>query len=239
MTKLYDGRGIHGETVATIGQRIVSGYYGAGDLLFIEALGAELKISRTALREAIKVLAAKGLVESRPKRGTVVRERPEWNLLDPDLIAWRRTGDPSPEFLNDLAEVRLIIEPAAARLAARRRTPDDLARLHEAVQAMTKAGTNNEASIEAHLAFHRSLLRASRNELLAEMEFVIEAWLRVRDELVRHRPAARDSVRRHRVVLESVQDQAPAAAARAMDDLLEGDWEEATKSIPAARRPGT
>jgi DNA-binding FadR family transcriptional regulator len=126
--RLYEGRGIHGETVATIGQRVVSGHYQAGEALLIDPLGVELGISRTAIREALKVLAAKGMVDSRPKRGTMVRPRSEWKLLDPDLIAWRHEGDPRPAFLQDLSEVRFIVEPTAARLAAERRDEDGSAR---------------------------------------------------------------------------------------------------------------
>jgi len=226
---LYVGRGIHGEVVSTIGRRIVAGYYQSGDAVFAEDLEAELGVSKTVVREALKVLAAKGMVESRPKRGTVVRERASWNLLDPDLIAWRHQGNPSPDFLRDLSEVRFIVEPEAARLAARRRSDTDLDGLREALDAMAAAGEAGEAMIEADLAFHRAMLLASHNELLAQLEMLIEAGLRVRDQLVHRQGPWPDPVPAHREVLAAIERGDGEGAVLAMHRLLESASREAAE----------
>jgi GntR family transcriptional regulator, galactonate operon transcriptional repressor len=143
-------RGLHGETLETIGSRIVNGYYAPGSHLPPQQLERELGISNTVLREAMRVLAAKGLVESRQKLGTVVQPRSSWSLLDADLLRWQE-GHEDASFLYDLAEVRFIIEPAAARLAALRRTDQDLTDLHTALQAMIDAGTDGTGVIDADL----------------------------------------------------------------------------------------
>src|SRR5439155_9436415 len=131
----YAARGLHGQTVEVIAERIVTGVLAEGATLDIAALQAELDVSLTALREALKVLAAKGLVDARPKRGTFVRPREDWSLLDPDLLRWRFGNSTDSRFLGDLAEVRLIVEPAGARLAAERRTVEDLMTLERALAA--------------------------------------------------------------------------------------------------------
>lgn len=236
---LYVGRGIHGEVVSTIGRRIVSGHYMAGEAVLAEDLEAELGVSKTVVREALKVLAAKGMVESRPKRGTVVRERASWNLLDPDLIAWQHQGNPSLDFLRDLSEVRFIVEPEAARLAARRRTDADLEGLREALDAMAAAGEAGEAMIEADLAFHRAMLLASHNELLAQMEMLIEAGLRVRDQLVHRQGPWSDPVPAHLDVLVAIEAGDGERAVMAMHRLLESASKEAAELAgePAGARP--
>lgn len=218
---MYPGRGLHGQIVAKIGTRIVDGTYPPGDTIRPEQLEHELAVSKTAVREALKVLAAKGLVDSRQKRGTFVRPRSEWSLMDPDLLHWRQLGGPDEAFLNDLNEVRLIVEPAGARLAAARRTDEDLAVLTVALEAMGNAGKDAEAVIAADLCFHRMLLAAAHNELLARMEVVIEAGLRERDRLVHAGEQWPNSVPAHERVLQAVAAKDPAAASEAMLVLLQ------------------
>ncbi|MCX7279363.1 MAG: GntR family transcriptional regulator, partial [Burkholderiales bacterium] len=104
---MYTGRNLHGQVVSELGKRIVSGIYPAEAVLpNEEQLCQELEVSRTALREAVKVLAAKGLLESRPRIGTRVRNRDLWNLLDPDILAWRCAIGADAEFLRHLTELR-------------------------------------------------------------------------------------------------------------------------------------
>jgi GntR family transcriptional regulator, galactonate operon transcriptional repressor len=212
-------RGLHGETVETIGSRIVNGYYEPGSQLPPQQLERELGISTTVLREALRVLAAKGLVESRQKLGTIVMPRATWSLLDADLLRWQE-GNEDASFLDDLAEIRFIIEPAVAKLAALRRTSRDLERLHGALQAMIDAGTDGARVIEADLAFHRALLHAAHNELLSRMDFIIESGLRARDMLVHNRSEWPDSVPVHSAILTAVEAGDAAAAEDAVLDLL-------------------
>src|SRR5438045_4398517 len=136
----YSGRNLHGQVVHELGKRIVGGACAPGEALpNEEELCRELGISRTALRESVKVLAAKGLVESRPRIGTRVRASECWNLLDPDVLAWRCATSPEPSFALQLNEMREIIEPASAALAARKRNQTQLRHIEDAYSAMAAA----------------------------------------------------------------------------------------------------
>ena len=225
-TRRYQGRGLHGEVVDTIGRRITSGSYRPGDQLLCEQLEVELGVSQTVIREALKVLAAKGLVEPRPKRGTVVSPREVWSLLDPDLLYWQSTEEPGATFLQDLAEVRFIIEPEGARLAAQRRTHADMEAIEAALFAMAQTGERpggvrpNEV-VEADLAFHRALLAAAHNELLSRMEPVIEAGLRVRDQLVHRTGRGADALAEHEAVAKAIRAGDAEAAALGARRLLQ------------------
>ena len=132
----YPRGGLHGQIVHSIGRRILRGEIQPGEVL---PLDSALPASRTVQREAIKVLAAKGLVESRPKTGTRVRPRQSWNLLDPDVLAWQREGAPPAAFLRKLTEVRGVVEPAAAELAGERASGRELAAIEEAYRDMAAA----------------------------------------------------------------------------------------------------
>jgi len=218
---LYGNRGVHGQTVDAIARRVLSGGLPEGATLDLTALQAELDVSLTALRESLKVLAAKGLVDARQKRGTYVRPRADWNLLDPDVLRWQISAEADVSLLRSLDEVRGIIEPAGVRLAALRRTDDDLARLDEALAAMSGAKDSSSA-VEADLSFHRALLSATHNELLERMETVLESALAARDQLVHGtEDASDDPVPSHRAVLDGVRARDADAAETAMRALLD------------------
>lgn len=173
----YSGRNLHGQVVGELGRRVVGGVYAAGaQLPNEEQLCLELQVSRTALREAVKVLAAKGLLESRPRIGTRVRARELWNLLDPDILAWRCATGADAEFLRHLTELREIIEPAAASLAAKSRTEEQLHAIELAFKAMESAETITQW-VEADLAFHTAVLRATNNPLLMPLAAIIGSAL--------------------------------------------------------------
>jgi GntR family transcriptional regulator, galactonate operon transcriptional repressor len=215
----YAGRGSHGQAVDYIGRRILNGELGEGETIDVVALEYELDVSRTVVREALRVLAAKGLVGARQKRGTFVRPRSEWNLLDSDILRWQFAGRNDPAFFERLHEVRSIVEPAGARLAAERRTPEDVEALAAALREMA-AAEDVAAATRADLGFHRALLTATHNELLLRMEAVIEAGLTARDELVHGADDVADPVPSHREVYEAVRKGQPAKAERAMRALL-------------------
>jgi len=221
----YARRGVHGQTVETLARRVLSGEIPEGATLDLPALQSELDVSLTALRESLKVLAAKGMVDARQKRGTFVRPRADWNLLDADVLRWQFAGGTTTGtdlgLLRNLGEVRGIIEPAAVRLAALRRTDDDLAALDDALAAMGQHGLGAAHAVQADLAFHRALLAATHNELLERMEMVIESGLAHRDEIVHSSPHGEDPVPSHSAVLAAVRDQDPDAAEAAMRALLE------------------
>lgn len=214
----YDGRGLHGEIVEALGRRIIAGEVKQGSTLDVAELEGELDVSRTVLREALRVLKAKGLVDARPKRGTFVRARADWRLLDPDVLRWRVAGRADDRFLNDLAELRLIVEPASARLAATRRTDDDLELLYAALTRMSLASGTSDEAIEADLMFHLALLGATHNELLIGLDVILGPGLASRDRLV------------HRVI--ELDDPTPAHAA-VVDAVREGDAERAAQAAAA------
>jgi DNA-binding FadR family transcriptional regulator len=221
----YARRGVHGQTVETLARRVLSGEIPEGATLDLPALQAELDVSLTALRESLKVLAAKGMVDARQKRGTFVRARADWNLLDADMLRWQFAAGTSAgadtALLRNLGEVRAIIEPAAVRLAALRRTGPDLAALEAALDAMAESDAGPAHAVQADLGFHRALLAATHNELLERMEMVIESGLAHRDEIVHSSPHGRDPVPSHRAVLDAVRAKDPEAAEQAMRALLE------------------
>lgn len=207
----YSGRGLHGTTVELLGSRIVDGSITPGEILDLRALGSEMDLSMTALREAIKVLAAKGLLDSRQRRGTFVRERSEWNVLDSDVIRWRHSAGDATAMLAELAEVRAILEPSAAGLAALRRTDEDLADFDAALANMAAASSDADEAAAADLAWHAVLLRAAHNEMLASMSVFVEPALMVRDSLV-HNHTADDPVPSHSAVVEAIRaGDAPSA----------------------------
>jgi len=216
----YQGRGLHGEVVELLGRRILSGEIADGQTLDVLGLEQELDVSRTVLREALRVLKAKGLVDARPKRGTFVQARTEWRLLDPDVVRWQFEGRDDSRFLDDLAEMRGIIEPASARLAALRRTDEDLAALELAIDRMAAAARGDGDAVDADVAFHRALLAATHNELLVRMEVVLETGLAARDRLVHGAVRDDDPTPAHAAVLDAVRARDPEAAGAAAGALL-------------------
>ena len=237
MTKrrTYPRRGLHGAVVHEIGVRIVNGELKPGDTLPDNGFLDEAEVSRTVVREAIKVLAAKGLVESRPKVGTRVRPRRDWNLLDPDLLAWQIEAGPDPRFLEQALELRRIIEPAAARLAAERATDEQIAELYEAHEAMAAAGDDLDAFMEPDLRFHRLLLEAGQNELLEHMNEIFTAVLHTifaySSSSSRAYPSA---ARRHRAIVKAIEARDPDAAEQGVLRLID----DTKKNLASAlRRP--
>lgn len=218
----YSTRGVHGQVVNDIGSRIVRGQLPAESVIDPAELTTRYAVSRTVVREALKVLSGKGLIDARPKRGTFVRERADWNLLDPDVLRWRFAVADDPDILEQLHEVRVMVEPAAAALAAERRDGADLAELDRALDDMAAADTVTDAIVAADQRFHRGLINATRNELVIQLAFVIEIGLAARDQYVHdHRVSVKQALQGHRDVLEAVRGGDPAAARAAMVALLE------------------
>ena len=213
---------IHGTIARDLGIAIVSGRYRPGDILSGEiAFSEQLNVSRTAYREAIRMLAAKGLVESRPKAGTRVSERRRWNLLDPDVLAWMFSAEPGEDFIRALFELRMIVEPQAAALAARRRDGRDLARMGHALEEMARHGLATEAGRAADQEFHDALLAATRNDALLSLSSSISAavgWTTLYKQ--RERALPRDPLPEHRAVYEAIAAADPAAAQAAMTELV-------------------
>lgn len=219
----YRGRGIHGSTVEALGSRIVDGTVAPGEVLDLGTTGAELDVSLTSLREAIKVLAAKGLVDARQKRGTFVRPRADWNVLDSDIIRWRQRFGDAAAVLRDLGEVRAAIEPTAAELAAVRRTEEDLDAIRDALASMEAArGGSAQDAADADLAFHQAVMDATHNEFYAQLSVLVQPALFARDELVHdhHEHVVGDPLPTHRRVADAVAAGDPAEARAATLALL-------------------
>jgi DNA-binding FadR family transcriptional regulator len=216
----YPGRGVHGQVVQFLGSQIVGGVIPVGSTLDVGALCEELDVSRTALRESFKVLAGKGLVDARQKRGTFVRPQAEWNLLDGDVIRWQVASGRGERLMRHLADVRSIVEPAAARRAAVHRTTVQLRALERALEVMGRTQHDSAAAAEADATFHRILLAATGNDILARMELLLEPGLRERDLLVHSHRDVADPVPRHRAVFDAIRDGDPERAELAMVRLL-------------------
>src|SRR5689334_3137788 len=158
------------KVAGTIGRRIVSGQYKPGEILPTEPkVQAEFGVSRTAVREAIRLLSAKGLTLSRPKVGTRVRPTMDWNMFDADILRWQVDDNPSDDFINALFEMREIIEPSAAALAAERSGADELEALGAAMEGIQNEARGSDPQIAADLDFHLTILRASRNPMLSSV----------------------------------------------------------------------
>jgi GntR family galactonate operon transcriptional repressor len=243
MTKArtYPRRGLHGVVVHDIGLRIVQGELEAGDPLPPEAeLSGELSVSRTVLREAIKVLAAKRLVESRPKTGTRVLNRHEWNLLDPDVLAWQLEAGPDRRFLEDTLELRGLIEPAAARLAAERASEDEIAVLESTCEEMLLAGEDLDAWIEPDLRFHAVLLQATHNELLEQLTTIVGSVLRTLFTFSSRPPGTFiRAAPMHVAIVEAVRGRDPEAAEAAVLRLLDDTAKNVGRALRESGAPVT
>jgi DNA-binding FadR family transcriptional regulator len=204
-----------------IGRRIVSGQYRPGDTLPTEPrIQAEFGVSRTAVREAIRLLSAKGLTASRPKIGTRVRPTVDWNMLDPDVLRWQLDQSPSEEFIHALFEMREIIEPAAAERAAERATPEELDRMGVAMEGIQNEARASPEQIKADIDFHMAILEASRNPLLRSVGAMIESALSITFSLGWRTVMAEDAILQHRAVYDAIRQRQGEQAFLAMRKLL-------------------
>lgn len=215
---------VHDEIVRKLGAAILDGTYGPGDRLpNEEALQNLFGVSRTSVREAVKFLSAKGMIEARPRLGMVVRRREAWSLLDPEVLAWRHDGiDGDLLLVRSLLEARLAIEPAAAALAAERASPDDLTAMAEALAAMAANLPNDTSGFcRADLDFHKSIIIASGNvvfrHLIATIDTALEASFRLSGRWTDEPQAVIDA---HRAVLVAIEQRRPEAARARMVELV-------------------
>nr|WP_018535953.1 FadR/GntR family transcriptional regulator [Streptomyces sp. SID8379] len=175
------GRGLHGQLVQQLGQMIVSGDLGADRPLVPEEIGQRFEVSRTVVRESLRVLEAKGLVSARPNVGTRVRPVSDWNLLDPDIIEWRAFGPQRDDQRRELNELRWTIEPLAARLAAGHGREDVQQRIADMVEIMGHAlGQGDSITFSrADAEFHSLLIQLAGNRMLEHLSGIVSAALHV------------------------------------------------------------
>jgi len=213
---LKNRKSMHARIVQEVGMEIVSGKFAPGDRLppeptLCEAYG----VSRPVLREATRVLVAKGLVISKPRVGSVVRPREEWHLLDPDVLYWTISVTPEGEFFQSLLTVRRIIEPAAAALAATEATDEDITRIRRAYDRMANATAATDL-LEPDLEFHRAVMASTHNDMLAFIGNMMSLALSESIKLTsRHPDTHALSLPRHRAILTAIENRDPLSARQA------------------------
>lgn len=213
---------IHGTIARQLGVAIVSGQYAPGDLLEGEIESSEqLAISRTAYREALRILAAKGLIDARPKVGTRVNPHAKWHFLDTDVLEWIFAAEPTPQIVASLFELRDMVEPAAAALAALRRTPEQLQAMRQALTDMEQHTLATQQGQDADQAFHATVLAATHNPFLVSLATPIGTAIQVTTEFKqRDEPLRRDPMPDHERVYAAIESGNAEEAHAAMRDLI-------------------
>jgi len=223
------------QVLDTLGREICSGQIRPGQLLPPEPdLCERFGFSRIVIREAIKSLAAKGLLEVTRRVGTLVLDQTRWNLFDPDIIAWRgETAALDPTLARDLMEVRRIIEPAAVRLAALRASDEDRRNLRAAYMAMARAVAGKGDYVKADLAFHTIILSACGNQFVRQMQDAMSALLRVSFDVITTKPGGpAHSLPLHEAVCLAIEQGDGEAAERAAQILIDGAEEDLRELLP-------
>jgi DNA-binding FadR family transcriptional regulator len=228
---------IPGTIAQDLGNKIVSGRFKPGAVLEGEvAASGQRNVSRSAYREAVRILVAKGLVESKPKLGTRVSAMSRWHLLDPDVISWIFSAQPNNDQLSALFEMRGIVEPEVAALAAKRRTKEQLAEMTAALADMKHYKLHTPKGRLADRKFHAALLAASGNPFLMSLNSSMDAavaWTTVFK--YRNHSLERDSMPDHVKVHEAVAAGNVTAARRAMHELVELAFQDTLRAWAQAR----
>ena len=216
------GYNLTSQIMHQLGKAIVTGQYGAANPFPIESdLCKSYGVSRSVLREAIKMLSAKGLIASRPRQGTWVQPESSWNILDVDVLGWLLARKFEPELLIEFLQVRLAIEPMAARLAAEAASAETIAAIEEALDRMQAAEQGNDDPLLSDIAFHVAVLEASGNRFYARLRDLISAALHTSIKVTNQLKGVRlASIADHRKVLDAIIAREPDAAAAAMHSLI-------------------
>ena len=222
LAKSGAGGKLHSLIAQGIGERILGGEFQPGTLLPNEATwGKTYGASRTAVREAIKALAAKGLISSRPKVGSHVEPKAKWNLLDRDVLAWHRSATDRKAFLLSTQEFRRIVEPGIAELAACKRTIKQIDELVSALEDMREAKSHAEM-VAADVQFHEVLLAAANNDLLMPFNILIDETLgNLFDFTTQRNPRYRQALKLHETIARAVIAGDPVTARKAVLALLD------------------
>lgn len=242
-----DGRNLTYSIVQDLGIAVVTGKYSEQNPFPVEAdLCRQYAVSRSVLREAVKMLTAKGLLGARPRQGTWVQPEERWNLLDPDVLRWLLERKFSTSLLVEFTEIRLAVEPAAAALAAQVAGPAEQAAVVRGIERMIAAERGDDDPLESDIAFHVAILRASGNKFYAQLRELIETALRFSIRTTnRYKGVRLASVADHKKISDAIIAGRPKAAGDAMRfliqevlDLIKGaDARPAEPVARGARRP--
>ena len=213
----------HAEVSRSIGIGIIAALHPEGMTLPGDAeLTARFGVSRSVLRESVKTLVAKGLLSTKARIGTRVRERAAWNMFDPDVLAWHLDAGVDKRFLRDLADIRLAVEPRAASLAALRRSPAMIARLRDSIVRMQASASGSDAFAGADLRLHLDIATASANPFMRSIGAVIEAALRA--SFVLSAPVEDDererSIAAHSEIVDAIAASDATRASAAMIEVI-------------------
>ena len=217
--------------VEDLGLKIIKGEYKPGDTLpNEEMLSREYEVSRGVLREATKVLVKKGLIRLKPKIGTQIQLKREWNLFDPDVLIWKSEAGDKMKFLENIIEVRRIIESEAAKLAAERAGEEEVSLIRSNYDKMVgfldeKDGYSYEEYIKLDIDFHTSILEACRNELFSQIGYTIrQALLAARQSDRKDIKAQKETLPLHLDIVNAIENHKPEAAYRATRALIYEIW---------------
>jgi DNA-binding FadR family transcriptional regulator len=238
--RLYPSAALHGRVAHDIGRQIVSGAIAEGEFLPREAeLSERFDVSRQAVREGLKVLAAKGLVGSRRRAGTYVLPRSNWNLLDPDVLAWHSPAELDPAFINDLVELRRVIEPAAVEMAATRADPDGIAGIARALGRMQEGVHDVAIYSTADAEFHMAIFAASGNALVERLSHILGPLLATSIQAQgRFGIDRRESAAMHAHVYEAIVARDVAGAKAALHTVLSQATSEVAKLMEERKAAG-
>ena len=220
---MANGFNLTQQIVQELGASIVTGeYYGDNNSFPVEAsLCKQFNVSRSVVREAVKMLTAKGLLSARPRQGTRVEPSENWNVLDPDVLRWLLDRKFSLTLLEEVTDIRFAIEPIAAMRAAERATEESLANIEMGLSRMAAARNGEDDALESDIFFHKAILAASKNRFLSEFEGLIESALKFSIRFTnRFKGVEFASVEDHGKVFSAIKDGNPAGARAAMEDLL-------------------
>lgn len=208
--------------VDQLGRDIVVGEYGEANPFRGEAeLAAKIGVGRSVLREAVKILGAKGLLTGRPRHGTWVQSEEHWNLLDPDVLRWLLERKFSLQRLMQFTEVRLAVEPIAAALAASNPDPGALQPVEKAIRRMEAAETGDDDPLDSDIAFHVSILRASGNPFFLTLQDLVSSALKTSIRLTNQMKGVRlADVALHRNVFDAIEARNPKLARSRMEALI-------------------
>ena len=232
-------RGLHAQVVDVLGQEIVDGRLGPGSIVNLDELSVRFSVSRSVLRESLRVLQSLGMVEPRQRVGTQVLPRASWDLMSPQIIVWRGRGPEYHTQMRELLELRLGLEPVAARLSAGRLDPLQAALVRQAASAMVEAGVEGDGRkyLEADLAFHSAILHGSGNAVIGHFATTVEALLRTRTEerrftITEYTPA---SAARHHALADALADgdaDGAFAAAQALITATVAEFDDEREAAP-------